>query len=51
MAYFVETEEFDSETLNILGNALDGAWLRVKMAAPWRKVRHRSLRAQWRSRL
>jgi hypothetical protein len=34
MAYFVETEEFDSETLNILGNALDEAWLRVKMAAP-----------------
>jgi hypothetical protein len=30
MAYFIETEEFDPETLNILGNALDEAWLRVK---------------------
>jgi len=31
MAYFIETEEFDPETLNILGNALDEAWLRVKV--------------------
>ena len=30
MAYFIETEEFDPKTLNILGNALDEAWLRVK---------------------
>ena len=30
MAYFIETEEFDPETLNILGNALDEAWLRAK---------------------
>ena len=30
MAYFIETEEFDPQTLNILGSALDEAWLQVK---------------------
>ena len=30
MAYIRETEEFDQETLHILGNALDEAWRRVK---------------------
>jgi hypothetical protein len=30
MVYFVETEEFDLETLTILGTALDDAWMRVK---------------------
>jgi hypothetical protein len=30
MAYFVETEEFDPETLTTLGTALDQAWMRVK---------------------
>ena len=30
MAYIRETEEFDQETLHILGNALDVAWRRVK---------------------
>ena len=29
MAYIRETEEFDQETLHILGNALDEAWRRV----------------------
>ena len=29
MAYITETEEFDQETLHILGNALDEAWRRV----------------------
>jgi hypothetical protein len=28
MAYFVETEEFDPETLSTLGNELDQAWMR-----------------------
>ena len=30
MAYFVETEDFDPETLTTLGTALDQAWMRVK---------------------
>lgn len=30
MAYISENEEFDPETLHILGNALDEAWLQVK---------------------
>ena len=30
MAFIRETEEFDQETLHILGNALDEAWRRVK---------------------
>ena len=30
MAFIKETEEFDQETLHILGNALDEAWRRVK---------------------
>lgn len=30
MAYAMDTEEFDPETLHILGEALDEAWRRVK---------------------
>ena len=30
MAYIREIDEFDAETLHILGNALDEAWRRVK---------------------
>ena len=30
MAFIRETEEFDQETLHILGDALDEAWRRVK---------------------
>ena len=30
MAYIRETEEFDPETLHILGKALDEAWLQEK---------------------
>jgi hypothetical protein len=30
MTYIRETEEFDSETLHILGEALDEAWQRIK---------------------
>ena len=30
MAYYVETEEFDPETLTNLGTALDQAWMQVK---------------------
>jgi len=30
MAYIREIEEFDQETLHILGNGLDEAWRRVK---------------------
>lgn len=30
MVYIQDNEEFDPETLNILGSALDEAWQRVK---------------------
>ncbi len=31
MAYITDTDEFDPETLHILGEALDKAWRQVKL--------------------
>ena len=31
MAYITDTDEFDPETLHILGEALDKAWQQVKL--------------------
>jgi hypothetical protein len=40
MAYIQDNEEFDPETLDILGGALDEAWQRVKHDHPeWQRLR------------